>query len=110
MRPLYRLMAHVFPRRQIDLERDGDAARFLAAARPDRDFFRRYRITHLKGVFLYFTACDADGNAVTVRDERGAAVEGYNTAGCYNCAAAAYDRRDQLTPETVLYPAVPTEH
>ena len=48
------------------------------------------------------------GNTVTIRDERGAAVQGYNTAGSYNSAAAAYDR-DQLTPETVLHPA-PTEH
>jgi len=58
----------------------------------DRDFFRRHRITHLKGVFLYFTACDADGNTVTIRDEHGAPVGGYNTAGSYNSAAAAYDR------------------
>jgi hypothetical protein len=44
----------------------------------DRDFFRRKHITHVKGVFLYFTPCDAAGNAVTVCDERGAPVQGYN--------------------------------
>ena len=35
---------------------------------------------------------------LTIRDEGGEAVEGYNTAGSYNSAAAAYDRRDAAYP------------
>lgn len=57
----------------------------------DREFFRRHRIGHAKAIFLYFTPCDAAGNTVFIRDQCGSAIEGYQSAGVYQPAAAAYE-------------------
>ena len=68
----------------------------------DREFFRSHAITHVNGVFLYFTPCDQYGQPVTVRDQAsGDAVDGFMSAGAYHPAADAYDHGD-LEPKPVV--------
>jgi hypothetical protein len=64
---------------------------FFQAIYQDRAFFEHYGITHMRGVFLYFTACDENGKAVTVSDGAGSLVDGYVSAGGYHSAAEQYE-------------------
>ena len=74
---------------------------FFQALFQDRSFFDEHGITHVRSASLYFTACDSSGKAVTVRDQQGRTVEGYQTAGCYHSAADDYNDAGGLEPRTV---------
>lgn len=76
---------------------------FYQALWQDRHFFDSHAITHVKAVFLYFTPCDKYGQPVTVCDQVGNLIEGFNSAGAYHAAADAYERAaaQNLTPKPV---------
>jgi hypothetical protein len=74
---------------------------FFQAVFQDREFFREHGITHIRSASLYFTACDASGRALTIYDQQGRTVDGYQTAGCYHSAADGYGDAGSLEPRTV---------
>jgi hypothetical protein len=77
---------------------------FFQAVWQDQQFFERHNITHVTSVVIFFTACNAKGETVIIRDEHGKRVGGYDTAGGYRCAAREYDRCT-LEPETFNHKA-----
>jgi hypothetical protein len=74
---------------------------FYQAFFQDREFFRRHGITHIRKASLYFTPCDEQGRPVTICDQAGGAIDGYETAGCYHSLADAYEAAGDLEPKTV---------
>lgn len=69
----------------------------------DRDFFRRKGITHVRGVYLYFTPCDEYGEAVTIADQSGNRLDGYVSAGAYVSSADVYEARC-IEPKPITRP------
>ena len=57
----------------------------------DRNWFAERGITHVRATYLYFTPCNEQGEPVHVRDQNGKPLDGFISAGGYQCAADSYD-------------------
>jgi len=68
----------------------------------DREFFQSHSITHVKGVFLYFTPCNIHGDPVTVGDGEGNIIDGFRSAGAYHSAADHFDDEEILEPQAIV--------